>query len=416
MSFRFFFSYARANREQDGKLEQFFQDLRRRVARGLGIEEKQAGFCDLESMRTGTDWTKALPNALQTSSVLVCVVSPDLLRSEFCGKEFQVFLRRREEYQKSRLNKLEESNVILPTTWIPPRVPLPHVLSNLQYYDTGFAEEYSSRGLRYLMLKRDQSQYLEFLEEFASRIIDASENVQLPRLSTFPRFENVPNAFCESPTTRRGVHQPANISGGGPKNAKFLYVAASSDEFQTDGLRQNTRCYGEGGWFWRPFYPVEKRSIGEIIWPIVKGFRYQEVEWMNDITSYLKTVGENDEIVVMIVDAWTIRLERYGEILKECDREVLPNSSILVPWNPFDEETELNREHLRDAIQYTFRSKIQRNPLYFRHDIHSLSEFEVAIADILSGIKMDILNYKATKRRFESQALPSIPTPQGGQP
>lgn len=55
MSYWFFFSYARPDRE-DGHLRRFFEDLRETIRRKTGLPLEEAAFFDSKSLQTGDEW------------------------------------------------------------------------------------------------------------------------------------------------------------------------------------------------------------------------------------------------------------------------------------------------------------------------------------------------------------------------
>src|ERR1044072_2738493 len=97
MSYDFFFSYTRGNYGE--YLQRFFNDLSQelREQRGHG-KEKVVGFFDQHDIELGEEWEKTIAKALQESKVMVCIYSPGYFKSPYCGKEWEVFRRRREEY------------------------------------------------------------------------------------------------------------------------------------------------------------------------------------------------------------------------------------------------------------------------------------------------------------------------------
>jgi hypothetical protein len=130
MPYEFFFSYTRGN--NDDYLKQFFKDLSEdvRVRRGLPektmvggvLKDTVVGFFDQRDIELGATWEKTISDALQDSKVMVSIYSPGYFQSEYCGKEWEIFLQRCQLYQE-RARRAGEPNASLPpaikpTLWV----------------------------------------------------------------------------------------------------------------------------------------------------------------------------------------------------------------------------------------------------------------------------------------------------------
>lgn len=91
-------------------------------------------FLDRRDIEFGDAWETALQQAVCCSRALLCLVSPRYLISEWCGKELQVFLHRRDDANRDGTSP-EIVNWIFPLIWdFGPRTrSLPRVLSQFQY-------------------------------------------------------------------------------------------------------------------------------------------------------------------------------------------------------------------------------------------------------------------------------------------
>src|SRR5262249_45374381 len=147
----FFFSYSRADWEDDLYLERFFKDLERKVAGVKGAGNRTVGFRDEEGVKTGEDWNTKISGALQASNVLVCVYTPNFFSAErtheFCAKEFMAFVQRDPQLRYERVvdnagrerYEVHEAHNILPILWLSERelVELnklpPYAVRTIQY-------------------------------------------------------------------------------------------------------------------------------------------------------------------------------------------------------------------------------------------------------------------------------------------
>jgi FxsC-like protein len=416
MSFVFFFSYAHANLIQDQKLETFFADLSTEVRQLMGPGEQEPSFLDRESMRVGAEWTPALAEALQTSSVLVCLVSADYLSSSFCGKELQIFLDRRERHGNS-------PSVILPIIWTKtPTRPLPQVITQFQYSDARLPERYASKGLRSLMMANDQAGYQMFIEALAESIVTAAGlNPPLTRLPETPGFDQVKNPFAleSSPSAPNAANAPADFSI--PSTARIVYVAApdremAAAEIEENAVRKRLRNditrYGRTGYFWQPYGPLLNRPIGEITFDSVRGYEYKSADLGPDVVEQLLRADATGEVVVLIVDPWTLRFDPYQSLMQEFDRRAPINSAVVIPWNAQDEESRESEKALSATVRLTFQ-RFFENSNRFRFPVRTPEEFTDAIRQILSYISLNASDLQAARVLLKGPGLPTVSTAAG---
>jgi hypothetical protein len=220
----FFFSYSQA--DGDKFLDQFFEDLRLRVANlsGLAIKRgdpgweeqfNQVGFRDRHGVKTGDDWKEKIGAAVQRSGVLVCVYTPNFFsRRKTKEREFAAFLKRNTGIryapgtgEPEKEFQLLGARNILPIVWYKLRhlqnqkLP-PYVVHSIAWaLDRTVAEHvnthYLEAGLLRIAMERG-GEYDDILDHFAERII-AQANDPLPPLPAVPDIESMHNAFWEMP-------------------------------------------------------------------------------------------------------------------------------------------------------------------------------------------------------------------------
>src|SRR5512132_1470655 len=104
MPYEFFFSYTRGN--NDAYLRQFFKDLSEevRIRKGLPKDkDTPVGFFDQQEIELGATWDQTIIDALQESKVMVSIYSPGYFQSQYCGKEWDVFMQRCRLYRERRV-------------------------------------------------------------------------------------------------------------------------------------------------------------------------------------------------------------------------------------------------------------------------------------------------------------------------
>jgi O-acetyl-ADP-ribose deacetylase (regulator of RNase III) len=196
----FYFSYARPN--LDEYLRQFYLDLSRRVRELTGDAEHEIGFFDHDIINQGERWSDAIVDALQTSRVFVSLYTPAYFRSEFCGKEWQLF----DAMSEASRTDSSQHPMILPVLWSAPSAlpePLPEAASNIQYAVAEYGTSYLEEGLRYLMQRAEPQyryKYEEFLFAFAKRLVEVARTYEIRPLPARPQLESVRSAFHQADT------------------------------------------------------------------------------------------------------------------------------------------------------------------------------------------------------------------------
>jgi FxsC-like protein len=407
--YRFFFSYSWKNRGRP--LQRFFNDLASEVRNHVGGELDAIAFRDRVSMKAGSEWPEGLLDAVKTSQVLVYLLSIDYIQSDYCGKELQAFLERIRSFKAANPNG-PFPLFLQPVIWVPVSGTLPQVLGAIQPEDDEFPLEYSTKGLESLAKLKDKTAYNRCVETIAKRIIQAGVGNHLPILGQYERMADIPNAFT---ATGRVNEMP-----GGPTEVRCVYVAGNAEEVSTlravanELDRSDTSCYGEAGWYWQPFNPPVPATIGSIVQQMLTDFRYREVSLSNDhdkVLNELRNAADRDEIVLLIVDAWSAFLSRYETFLKGFDTSVPSSkSAVLVPWNECHEQTQTLRAMLEAQIRVVFQNKFPGNqaiPL-FKPRINSLDEFRSVVRAVLEMIRSDIETRRAAKLHLPGRPLDQL--------
>jgi len=109
--YKFFLSFASDDNTR-GHVRKFFDILDERVARlsGLGAKVHSGYFSDT-AIEPGDPWPKHLADAIHTSDVLICLLSPSYFAREWCGRELAAF-------RKIAARQSSESHVrVIPILW-----------------------------------------------------------------------------------------------------------------------------------------------------------------------------------------------------------------------------------------------------------------------------------------------------------
>ncbi|MEH1127669.1 TIR-like protein FxsC [Micromonospora sp. CPCC 206061] len=204
----FFVSYAQFTtqhlevQEPNQYVMEFFDELSGNVSQLLGRRTGEyPGFLD-RTLVGGQRWTRELFLAAATCQVFVPLVSPGLLRSEWCAMEWDVFSRRKIVRRKGA-GPVSESG-ILPVAWIHTEPDeLPSVVSDIQIFspvglpDQAFARQYLEDGLFGLRQLGQNVVYRAVVWRLAQRIVQIYRTHRVVPLAPVPTgTDGLTNVFA----------------------------------------------------------------------------------------------------------------------------------------------------------------------------------------------------------------------------
>ncbi|MGC5017731.1 TIR-like protein FxsC [Micromonospora sp. DT47] len=177
----FFLSYSRspARRATGNPAEyvsRFYDDLSVHVSELVGpVTGVDPGFMD-STIAGGERWTPELLQAAGTCQVFVPLLSSALLRSAWCGREWDAFSRRRIAPRHGAASAHETA--IVPVTWSPTDgAPLPRVVRDIQRFspaampDPDIAVQYQREGVYGLLTMQMENAYRAVVWRLAQRIV-----------------------------------------------------------------------------------------------------------------------------------------------------------------------------------------------------------------------------------------------------
>ncbi len=412
----FFLSYARRDAVGNSYVNRFHKMLAERIgqlaALPTGISDDEIGYVDTK-IEPGENWPDELAAALRMSKAFVCLYSPAYFNSDYCGKELQAF--------RSRLNAVTSSSasratppLIFPVLWDrADRLPkvLPQALRDIQY-TYGLADElYNSEGLCQLMsLSRHHDKRLEFFNRMAETIVQRIREHPLPPAEVLPPLHDIASAFgvpTESDWRSDLVGHRASI---GPRTVRFVFVAANEAEIRE--WRDSVEAYGsEGGRDWRPYHSKAVGVLSQTL-SAQEDLFYEYLPVDDKLLDRLREAEENKNIVVIVVDPWTIQLRSYRKSMLEYDKSAFVNTEILILWDAEDHETTQALEKLRSDIKQTFCRHFIMNTANIRDSIGSLNELEREVTEAISRARSRIIQLSDLARPVDtSVALPRYSRP-----
>jgi len=403
----FFMSYARADRERSpADLRRFYDTLSEIIAVRTGTDTP--GFLDTADMEPGVNWPDSLREALRTAKSFVPLLSPKYFGSQYCGKEWTAFSRRiaaSEPAVRRLLPMPEAPGLIQPVLYVRPEdlAPLPSVVRPVMYKNDRYPDVYGERGLQYLLtLPNQDNEYRTFVHELAESIIRAVRARPLPTDLDLPPLSQIQSAMHDPETQGQDVTVERSAPGT-HLFAQFVYIAARSTEL--DAVRQLRSAYGElGGLDWRPYLPDQDREVGMIAQQIAgrERFRYEVLDVDENLIDRIADANASNKVVVIIVDPWTVRVERYRALMRALDERSFANSVVVIVVNLVDPETAQSSEALRLAIEGTFQNpQVGLVPYEFLPWISSAAEFEDGLARALVNAQQRIVKRREVARRAE---------------
>lgn len=316
----YFTSYARADR--DRALDTFIKDLKDevRVKTGVQPDEIEAGwFFDTSSIKTGDDWANVLGDALRHAKICICLCSPTYFNSNFCGKEFQVFLERRAAHLQTAADPTVKARVIFPILWEIPGGDLPDVVLNFQYTDDDLPEKYAKDGLRTLKkLKGRRDSYLKCVMAFATRIRDSLAETELAPGDPLPSFDDIVSAFAEVADSSFGV--------------SVIYAGAK-------------------GGSWTPFDDGEPIETTVATWVSAMKLTCREIplnlaKFEDDVVEAQK----RHDAILVVVDPSTVADGAFPAVLEPLRTSPNPNVVVLPVWNELSETSDAEVQQLQQNI------------------------------------------------------------------
>lgn len=425
MSYYIFFSYSRVL-SKEAYLQQFFDDLAAEVTQRVDPTKGiKIYFYDEEDVELGRDWKAAIADALQTSRVMVPIYSPPYFTSEYCGKEWQFFQMRREEYLRQKRGP-ELPPVIKPVLWLPLPPDLRAAIdesppiSDTQYTIGRKEDIFNQKGLRYVLKKKERfkDEYTDYVEKLADEIVEAAKAYDLPALARTPPLADVipPPPF---PNCVNIEGEPQTPTFELPQHVRFVFIAADPDKF--GGLRSPDPYRRKGGREWKPYYPEPANDIYPLVQHIVSGgdlgFSSDELPFDTNLMIEVEKARDEGKIVILLVDSWTVNWDdATRRLLQAFDQRNYLNCSVLLPWNEKDTDTVILREQIERTLRTTFHFSRMKTPVHYREAITNKDDLTAALHDILTRIRAAIRDFAEVQRPVHSGYAKPIVSGPGGAP
>ncbi|MDG4784475.1 FxsC protein [Micromonospora sp. WMMD1102] len=251
----------------------------------------------------------------------------------------------------------------------------------------------NSEPVRQLIrLRSHRPRYEALLAVLAGQIASTVEEHRIPPSS--PNFDlaKVPNAFgytAVGPSGRTGhessVQTPIRKDLAGTVSQRVHFIVAAGSRTEMGGIREDLRFYGDRGRDWAAYRPVLPEPLVAHACALAADRLFgSDVADLVDLSNRLDRARRNNEIVVLLVDAWITRLVSYQRILAEFDRRSDPSVAVLAPASLADAETVRHGGELRAGLVRMLPHRLAREDQLVRTEIDSPEAFE---ADLVAALE-----------------------------
>ncbi|MFY1689860.1 FxsC protein [Plantactinospora sp. WMMB782] len=377
------FFLSRAVGDDDSYAIRFFQDLSAKVRVISGVDG-DVGFVETVESGSRSPWSTAARNALADCQTFVALCSPRYFLSERCGRQWSIFAERLRRYEKETGRR-------------------PPALISVPWGDSGGGE-----AVRQLIrLRSHRPRYEALLASVARQIMETIEEYQIPPMS--PSFDpaKVPNAFGYAEVDSTDHAESGSIGQKPPRkdlveavSQRVHFIVAAGTRAEMDTVREDLRFYGERGRDWAAYRP----ALAE---PLVAHARAlaaeqlfgSDVAELDDLAERLDRARRNNEIVVVLVDAWITKLASYRRMLAEFDSHAEPSVAVLAPASLTDAETVRHGGELRAGLTRALPRNLARQDQLVRIEIDSPESFEVDLVAALEEAQNRIFSHGRVFRR-----------------
>jgi FxsC-like protein len=373
--------------DDDHYVAQFHRDLCARIAALTGDRESEVGFLGTAAAG-GRSWPERMATALAQCGVFIALCSPRYFLNHICGRQYWIFKERLRRHER---NSGTRSPALIHLMWTPTDAPADSD-PMLVRPDDGTAH----RGLRrYVRLRGLRPAYEEFLDRLAGQVASVARAHPLPSDPPIPDLADTPSAFAvanpvpvlDAGSTAAGPPgRSRRPSGTGSQHVHFLVAAGSRQEMER--IREDLSYYGEAAEDWSPYQPVLAEPLADHAQALAADRMVgSEVAEIGEVLDRIERAGRHNELVVLLVDAWSTQLDPYRRILAEADRRGLGTAAVLVPVNHADAETRRNSDELTFRLRQTFRNSTRRPAAVFRSRIETPDGFAADLAHVLEAAR-----------------------------
>ncbi len=151
---------------------------------------------------------------------------------------------------------------------------------------------------------------------------------------------------------------------------------------------------------------------------------FNEFRPNEDLVASIKKAEEDRQVVILLVDPWSIHIKDFREIMEEYDKINFVNCAVLVAWNSI-RLTEAQRRKYESELARVFQFRQFHKPIYYVDTIASdedlrttlsrtlvkLQNNVIGASELQQGVKRRGLGEKARRKGIELRRQPIVTGP-----
>jgi FxsC-like protein len=104
----------------------------------------------------------------------------------------------------------------------------------------------------------------------------------------------------------------------------------------------------------------------------------------------LREARRLNNVILILVDPWSVRLPELQQFLRDFDAEEFPNSAVLVNWNGKDPEVAGKAAQLEAVLKEHFQGRIGRKE-YHKDPVSSAETIEQAVLEAFAAVQARLI-------------------------
>jgi FxsC-like protein len=104
----------------------------------------------------------------------------------------------------------------------------------------------------------------------------------------------------------------------------------------------------------------------------------------------LREAKRLNNVILIMVDPWSVKLPELRKFLLDFDAEEFPNSAVLVNWNGNDPETSTQAAQLKAVLQDHFNGRVGRKEFH-KDPVSSVESIEQAVVEAFNAVQARLI-------------------------
>jgi FxsC-like protein len=168
------------------------------------------------------------------------------------------------------------------------------------------------------------------------------------------------------------------------RRVHFVIAVGNLEELSKLG-RRSLEFYGEEFHEWAPYRPLQNDPLAVLARNVAAERRFEsEIAGCEELLTRVDRANQENDVVVLLVDAWAAQVGRVGYVLYEYDKRNEPSTGVMIPWNVADQETLDHAISLNTQLGTVFPRNVSRKDNeMFRQNVTSSEVFGIELTMIL---------------------------------